>query len=270
MGKGTRLDVLYQDEWLVAVNKPAGLLVHRSRIDAGNHLAALQLVRNQLGRRVYPLHRLDKPTAGVLLFALSSDAARQVMPLFEAGAVKKTYLAVARGWLQGDGRIDYPLREEQDKIADALANPDKAAQAAITDYECLATTELAIPVGRYDTARYTLLRLHPRTGRRHQLRRHLKHIFHPLVGDTTHGDGAHNRLFRARFDCRRLLLHAASIEFHHPLSEERVAVTAPLDAEYERVLRELGWAEVAGQYGAGIIEPPTSESKTASTVRQET
>ena len=236
-----RMEILYQDECMVAVHKPSGLLVHRSLIDRRETRFALQLVRDQIGRRVYPVHRLDKPTSGTLLFALDPETARRLTAQFTAGAVEKTYLAVTRGHTDESGVIDYALREELDRIADARADPDKAPQTAVTHYRRLATVELPHAVGRYATARYSLLALTPRTGRKHQLRRHLKHIFHPIVGDTTHGDGRHNRFFRERLDCHRLLLAATGLALEHPHSGAALSIEAPLAADFRRVLATLGW-----------------------------
>jgi len=229
------LDVLYRDEQLIAINKPSGLLVHRSMIDRHETRFALQMVRDQIGQRVYPLHRLDKPTSGVLLFGLNAEVARQMGEVFSARETEKQYLAVVRGYTAADEVIDYPLREELDKMSDRRADQNKAAQPAITEYQRLATVELPLAVGRYSTARYSLINVSPKTGRKHQIRRHMKHIFHPIVGDTTHGDGRHNQLFRDAFDCQRLLLHASGLSFIHPESGEPVSIDAPLDEPFSRI-----------------------------------
>ena len=229
----TPLTILYQDEYFVAIDKPAGMLVHRTWIAEEAAEYAMQRLRDQLGRRVYIIHRLDRPTSGVLLFALGSDAARRMCALFEARAVTKRYLAVVRGWTDEAGTIDYPLREEK----------HKEPQQAITDYRRLATVELDIPVGRYPKARYSLVEAWPRTGRMHQLRKHFAHIFHPLVGDTTHGEGRHNRLFREHFGVERLLLVAAELRFIHPYSGEATTIAAPLPDELAQLYRRFGWPE---------------------------
>jgi tRNA pseudouridine65 synthase len=238
------MQILYHDDCLVAVNKPAGLLVHRSAVDRRETRFAMQLLRDQIGRRVYPVHRLDRPTSGVLLFALDSDTAREVSGQFCAGAVGKTYLAVVRGYTDQAALIDYPLREQQDRMTDARADPDKPAQPALTGYRRLATVELPYPVGRYAGARYSLLEVEPKTGRKHQIRRHLKHIFHPVVGDTTHGDGKHNRLFRDRLDCHRLLLAATRLELSHPQTGAALRIEAPLQGDFQNLIQRLGWSEV--------------------------
>lgn len=238
---GAELPILYRDEFLVAINKPAGLLVHRSNIDRHETRFAVQLLRDQLEQKVFPVHRLDKPTAGVLVFALNPEVARKMMNVFIADSVEKTYLAVVRGYCPEQAIIDYPLQEQLDKMTDRLARQDKAAQPAITYYQRLATVELPFAVGRYSSSRYSLLQLSPKTGRKHQLRRHLKHIFHPIIGDTTHGDGKQNDFFRQQFNCHRLLLASTQLNFPHPMSGEILKIQAPLDADFCRIMTELGW-----------------------------
>lgn len=230
------LPILYHDDLLVAVNKPAGLLVHRSFIDRRERIYAMQMLRDQLGQRVYPLHRLDKATSGVLLFALDRDTARYMTAAFTAGRVAKHYLAVVRGFTAEAGRIDHPLPEPQDRLSDHRGDRPRPARTALTDYQRLETIELPHPVGRYATARYSLIRAVPVTGRMHQIRRHLKHIFHPVIGDTTYGDGRQNAFFRTRFSCDRLLLHARELAFRHPVTGESVSVRASLDDAFSSVL----------------------------------
>lgn len=250
MAGSDTLPIVYRDEHLVAVEKPAGLLVHRSEIDRRETRFALQLVRDQLGRRVWPVHRLDRPTSGLLLLALDVETARRLTAAFTARAVEKRYLAVVRGHPDGSGRIDYPLVEVLDRFGDRLVSPDRPPQPAVTDYRRLATVELPEPVGRYATARYALLELTPLTGRKHQLRRHLKHIFHPIVGDTTYGDGRHNRFFRTRFGCARLLLAATRLTFDHPHTGMRMDLAAGPGADFRAVTDALGWsADVAAARG---------------------
>jgi len=219
--------------------------VHRSAIDRHETRYALQMTRDLLGRRVYPVHRLDKPTAGILLFALDVDMARRLTGVFAAGGVEKLYTAVVRGHTAGWGVIDYALVEEADPMTDALAQPDKPAQPALTHYRRLATTELPFPVGRYASCRYSWLAISPKTGRKHQIRRHMKHIFHPVVGDTSHGDGRHNQFFRGHFGCHRLLLAAIRLRFVHPATGAGLALTAPLDPEFRAILAGLGWNPAA-------------------------
>ena len=230
------LEILYQDDCLVAVNKPSGLLVHRSPIDKHETDFALQIVRDQIGKYVYPIHRLDKPTSGVLLFALESETAKVMSEYFRANAVHKEYLAVVRGYTREEETVDYPLKQMLDTKEQKLRGITKEAQEAQTRYRRLATVELPYAVSRYPVARYSLVRLFPHTGRKHQLRRHMKHIFHPIVGDTKHGRGEHNKLFREKFDCHRLLLHAEKMTFPHPLTGEQIIIEADVDEMFQKIV----------------------------------
>ena len=240
------LEILYQDTAVVAINKPSGLLVHRSPIDKHETRFAIQLTRDQIGQHVFPVHRLDKPTSGVLLFALSSDTARQLTEQFTAKQVAKNYQAIVRGHLADSGVIDYALQVQWDKMTDSQSDPDKPAQDAVTHYECLARTELPFPVGRYDSVRYSWVSLSPQTGRKHQLRRHLKHIFHPIVGDTSHGDGKHNSFLRDQFGLQRLMLHANRLSLKHPVSGEPLEIEAPLGEDFKLMLEQLALVKPPG------------------------
>lgn len=231
-----QLRMLYRDEYLVAVHKPAGLLVHRTVIDADERRFCVQMLRDQIGQPVYPCHRLDKPTSGVLLFALDKDTLRSVNAAFSEGHVGKVYQAVVRGWINQPGKLDYPLRplEEEARYGD----PD-AARSAVTSYAPLKWYSVPETVGRYSSARYSLVKLSPETGRPHQLRRHLAHLRHPIVGDTRHGDGSQNRFFREYFDCHRLLLTALSLSLDHPATGERLLIESAPDNCFDAVLRKL-------------------------------
>ena len=233
------LEILFQDESLVAINKPSGLLVHRSPIDQYETRFAMQMTRDQIGQHVFPVHRLDKPTSGVLLFALSSEVASLLTKQFTATTVNKTYWAVVRGYTNDNGVVDSDLQEEWDKMTDSLVDKDKAAQSAITHYNRLATTELPYPVGRYETARYSLVSLQPKTGRKHQLRRHMKRIFHPIVGDTSHGDGKQNAFLREQFGLARLMLHARSMGLKHPVTGEDLLIEARVSEDFVSILKLL-------------------------------
>ena len=244
-------EVIYRDEQLVAINKPSGLLVHRSPIDRHETRFALQQVRDQLGQRVYPVHRLDKPTSGVLLFGLSPDSARALSAQFADRSVGKEYLAVLRGHCPEAGCIDYPLREESDRMAlggpasggPAPRSPSqpRSPQQALTRYRRLATVEIPVAVERYPQTRYCLVSLRPETGRRHQLRRHMKHLGYPVIGDAKHGKGVHNRFFQARYNCHRLLLACVGLELVHPSTGVPLRLAAALDEPFWRVLQAFGW-----------------------------
>lgn len=232
------LSILYQDEYIVAVNKPAGMLVHRSWLDRHETRFVMQTLRDQIGQLVYPIHRLDRPTSGVLLFALSSEIANLLCQQFEQNQVQKSYLAIVRGYVQKvgeQGQIDYPLKPQLDKIADKFSQ-EKDPQPAQTDYQVLAQTELPYGVGRYSSSRFSLLRLMPKTGRKHQIRRHLKHIFHPILGDTQYGDLHQNRAFASYVGCSRLLLHAEQLCFVHPVSKAEIRLQAPLDQDWQKAV----------------------------------
>ncbi|WP_439136445.1 tRNA pseudouridine(65) synthase TruC, partial [Pseudomaricurvus sp.] len=214
------LPVIYRDEHLFVVNKPSGLLVHRSEIDRHETRFALQIARDQIGQRVYPVHRLDKPTSGVLIFALSPDAARTLSRAIEDKQVRKTYHAVVRGYAPENGYIDHALKEELDKYTDKQARQDKPPQSAQTHFRRLATIELPVEIERYPQSRYSLVECFPETGRKHQIRRHMKHINHPIIGDAKHGRGRHNRYFSSELDAGRLLLHASDMQTPHPETGE--------------------------------------------------
>lgn len=230
-------EVLYQDNDLIVINKPEGWLVHRSWLDKHETVVVMQTLRDQIGQHVYPIHRLDRPTSGVLIFALSSEIARLLSEQFASNKIEKTYHAIVRGYVDGEAVIDYPLVEELDKIADKFANKDKPAQEAITFYKGLSKIELLIEVGKYKTARYSFVELKPQTGRKHQLRRHLKHIFHPIIGDSKHGDLHQNRAFSHYFDVKRLMLHASSVKIIHPITLKPITIHAKLSDDWLKILK---------------------------------
>ncbi len=229
------LPILYQDEHLVAINKPHGLLVHRSPIASDASEFAVQLLRNQLGQRVYPVHRLDRKTSGLLLFALDEATNASVQGLFATGQVHKEYLAIVRGYTEDIFEIDYPLQREEGPRGQGTL------QEAFTRGKTLGRTELPIPFGRHASSRYSLVELAPTTGRMHQLRKHMAHIFHPIIGDRPHGCNKQNRFFKEQFGLTSMLLHARLLTFTHPVQEREVSLTAPLSAEFEQMKRELGF-----------------------------
>lgn len=232
---GNPLRVLYRDDWLLAVHKPADLLVHRSPIDRHETRFALQYARQlNHGEHVYPVHRLDRPTSGVLVFARDPDTARKLGLKMMAGGFRKTYLAMVRGWPQPQGVIDHPLREEpEDRRQKGQPQP---VREAVTRYRTLATTEIPVAIEGYPSSRYAVVELQPETGRKHQLRRHMKHISHPIIGDANHGRGRHNRYFASRFGEGRLMLAATTLTFPHPASDENITIEAAPEASFMRVL----------------------------------
>lgn len=233
------LPVLYQDEHLVVIDKPAGLLVHRSRIAVDAREFALQMLRDQIGCPVFPIHRIDRPTSGVLVFALSSEIAKLLCQQFNDRTIEKTYEAIVRGHPPASGRTDEPLKEKLDKTTDSLADQNKPAQSAITEFETIESWTVPFSTGKYPQSRYSLVSARPLTGRKHQLRRHFNHLAYPIVGDTTYGDRRHNRLFREQFGVKRLLLVAKTMTFEHPVSGETIEVAAERGAEFENAIEQL-------------------------------
>lgn len=229
------LPILYRDEHLVLIHKPAGWLVHRTGLDAGETRFVVQTLRDQLGQRVYPVHRLDKGTSGVLAMALTSDVARLLVQAFERHEVRKSYLAMVRGWPADQFEVDHALKPDD-------APEDAPAQSAQTRFECVATLSLPIPVDRYPSTRVAWVRAEPLTGRRHQIRRHLKHVSHPIIGDATHGKGAHNRWWAEHLGHQRLWLHAQSLTLRHPITGQMMQVQSdlcqPFNQDWQALLTE--------------------------------
>ena len=176
-----------------------------------------------------------------MLFGLNSDVARALTEQFASQSIDKTYFAIVRGYTDDAGLIDYALKEKLDPIADKLADQDKDAQSAQTEYQTLATFELPHSVGRYLTARYSLVKLAPKTGRKHQLRRHMAHISHPIVGDTTHGDGKHNKFVRQIYAFNGLALTCNQMVLDHPVTGERINVKTHFDDRMTKLLASWGW-----------------------------
>lgn len=231
------LDILYQDDHLVAVHKPSGLLVHRSMLDRHETRFALQMVRDQTGRHVHTVHRLDKGTSGVLLFAFQRETAAALASAFELRDVDKRYLAIVRGHPPESGTIDHPLQRKDEEAGSERS--DGPVQEAVTRFTRLECFELPVCVDRYPTSRYALLELRPETGRRHQLRRHMKHISHPIIGDTTWGKGRHNRMLAERYGIARQLLACVGLSFRHPAGGQPISIDCPLDADFLHILSGL-------------------------------
>ena len=225
------LPVLHVDAALAVVDKPAGLMVHDSKLARGETDFAADRLRAQFGKPVYLVHRLDRATSGCLLLAFDRDTASALGKTLMSGDFDKHYLAVCRGWPEESFVVDHPLDGGPGK-------PEK--KPALTRFTRLACGELDLPGSGFDTSRYALLRCEPQSGRFRQIRRHLKHVSHHLIGDTSHGDGRHNRNFRM-LGVHRMLLHAWRLGFRHPVSGERLTVAAPLDAQWRKVLERFGW-----------------------------
>jgi len=227
------LEILYEDESIVAINKPHGLLVHRSSIARDTSEFALQILRDQLGKTVYPAHRLDRKTGGVLLFSLNKETDQYLQKSFQEHQIDKKYLAVLRGFAPEKGLIDYPLKKENGTI-----------QEAQTSFRLLAKSELDIPFGKFPTSRYSLVEANPLTGRMHQLRRHFAHIFYPIIGDRPHGCNKQNKFWKENYQMDTMLLHASELTFKHPLSGETVHVKSTIQSDFQKVLGILNIHEL--------------------------
>lgn len=224
------LDIIYQDEHLVAINKPHGLLVHRSSMASDAKEFALQVLRDQLNRRVSPVHRLDRKTGGLLLFAFEKDVEIAMHKQFQEGQVQKKYKAILRGYAPDHLDIDYPL-----------TNDNGVVQESFTSFVTLARAELDVAFGKHPTSRYSLVEATPTTGRMHQLRKHFAHIFYPIIGDRKHGCNKQNRFFKEQWEMTTMLLHASSLSFKHPVSGETLHMEAPLHDEFERMMELMKW-----------------------------
>lgn len=240
----TPFTILYEDEWLVAIDKPAGILVHRTGISE-DKVFVLQLLRDQLGgQRIYTTHRLDRGTSGVLVFAKSTEAARHLGEQFMGKTVQKSYWTMVRGWLHEPGTIDYALADKE---------TGKGHLDAVTHYTPLGRSEIDAPIGlRYKTARFSLVEACPETGRRHQIRKHFAHINHPVIGDVRHGDVKQNKYFRDVFHFKRMMLHACWIRFDHPETGAPITIQAKAGEDF---LQGLKLAALDGIVQA-VTNPP--------------
>ena len=226
------LEILYQDSGLIAINKPHGLLVHKTAIAADTNVFAVQLLRDQIGVKVYPVHRLDRKTGGILLFALNEELNSLIQQQFAQGAVQKRYHAIVRGFTEDYMEIDYPLKRD-----------DGVVQKAFTAFRTLQRVEVNFSIGKHATSRYSLVELTPTTGRMHQLRKHMAHIFHPIIGDRPHGCNKQNKFFKDQFDMITMHLHATELEFVHPLTQQSIHIKSKYQPEFERMLELAGFSQ---------------------------
>jgi tRNA pseudouridine65 synthase len=227
------LDIIFEDEHLVIIDKPAGLLVHRTRQAFGEDENALIQLRDQIGSWVSPVHRLDRATSGLLLFAKNEEILPALKAKFMDREVQKTYLTISRGIPQEkEGLIDHPLTSER----------SNRPQEAQTRFRVFAECEIPFnSTGRYPTSRYSLIEVDLLTGRTHQIRRHLAHIRHYIIGDKKHGDNKQNIFFERQFGLKNLLLHAWKLSFDHPLSLEKISLSCPPPVHFRTIMQELGW-----------------------------
>lgn len=221
------LEIIYEDDDLVAINKPHGLLVHRSSIAADVEEFALQILRKQLGDEyyLYPIHRLDRKTSGVLLFGKHSEIVPIMKKQFDNRSIKKVYKAIVRGWLSGEALIDYPVKNDRGN-----------AKEAISTYVSEALFEIPLAHGKFETSRYSLINLEPKTGRWHQLRQHMNHLRHPILGDRPHGCSKQNRLWKSTYGMTKMMLWAKEMTFTHPRKNSTIHIEAKASDEWNRVL----------------------------------
>jgi len=219
------LEVIYHDDYVIAINKPHGLLVHQSSIARDAKEFALQLLRDQVGKHVSPVHRLDRKTSGILLFAFDKESEVALHQQFMNAETDKKYLTILRGFTPDNMEIDYPLAKENGSMQDAF-----------TAFKTLQRAEVDIAFGKHSTSRYSLVEATPKTGRMHQLRRHFSHILHPIIGDRTHGCNKQNKFFLEQWNMTTMLLHASALSFTHPKTSERIHLQADLHDEFKRVI----------------------------------
>ncbi|MBB2147679.1 pseudouridine synthase [Pedobacter gandavensis] len=224
------LEIVYQDDYLIAINKPHGLLVHRSSIASDATEFALQMLRDQINKYVSPVHRLDRKTSGLLLFAFDKETEIAMHQQFQNAQVEKKYLAVLRGYAPDQLDIDYPLAKENGNM-----------QEAFTAFVTLQRAELDVALGKHPTSRYSLVEATPTTGRMHQLRRHFAHIFYPIIGDRKHGCNKQNKFFKEQWEMTTMLLHASELKFEHPVTKETIHLKADVQDEFKRVMELMNW-----------------------------
>ena len=225
------IEILFQDDYILAVHKPNNMLVHHSVMANNQHeeKSLVQLLNNELGSKFYPIHRLDRKTSGIILFAKQKEFVKSFQDLFINNQIQKTYYGLVRGFISGEGKIDSPVKGRD-------ANVHKEA---LTYYKLLETFEIPIKVGPYDFSRYSLVELQPKTGRLHQLRIHMNKISHPLIGDPKYGDRFHNRMFKEKFKNKAMFLHAKTLVFTHPFTDIQHYLETDFPDNWKLVLKKL-------------------------------
>lgn len=218
----TQLEIVFENDDIIAINKPHGLLVHKTNIAKDAKEFAIQKLRDQVGYKVYPAHRIDRKTSGILLFSKSKKSDIAIQALFREKKIEKSYLAIVRGFLPEINQIDYAIGEKKKKDA-------------LTHLQLLSHNEIPVPFGKFRTSRYSLIRLYPITGRHHQLRKHMAHIFHPIIGDRPHGCNKQNKLWKEHFGIQNMMLHAEKLKFI--FNDETILITASLSNSFNKGLQ---------------------------------
>ena len=239
------LTILYEDEHFIAVDKPQGLFVHRTNLDRTQRDSVVQRLKSHTGIQASPIHRLDRPTSGVLLLGRNADAVRLTNTLFADRKVHKRYIALVRGFVSDDGVIDYPLKHKT----------RQNTQSAQTRWRVIARGELPLATPPHPTSRFSLVSVYPKTGRWHQIRRHFAHLRHPIIGDTSHGDSHQNRILRTQVTSARLFLHASELSFPHPYKPQSTCtITSPAPPSFQALLSLFGWSDAVFKSESG--SPP--------------
>jgi tRNA pseudouridine65 synthase len=227
------IEIVFEDDYIVAVNKPNNFLVHQSHYARNiTEITLLEKLQQQFGFPLYPVHRLDRKTSGIILLLKNKEFIPQFQELFTNNTIHKTYYAIVRGFAPETGKIDTPVKNDDTGVY----------KDALTNYKTISSIELDIPVTPYEKSRYSLLKLMPETGRMHQLRKHLNKINHPIVGDYKYGDRFHNRMFETEFNCNYLFLHAYQIEFTHPLTHQKMCFTADFPLDWLLIFNVFNWS----------------------------
>jgi tRNA pseudouridine65 synthase len=226
------IEIIYEDDTLVVVNKPNNFLIHQSHYARNiKEPTLLEFLEKQLGLPLYPVHRLDRKTSGIILLVKNKSAVAEFQDLFTSNSIQKKYYAIVRGFAEDSGTIDTPVKNDDTGVY----------KEAVTNYTSLNTVELDIPVHPYEKSRYSLLELIPATGRMHQLRKHMNKINRPIVGDYKYGDRFHNRNFEQNFNCHYLFLHAFSLKFNHPTTQQQLMFKASFPLDWQRIADEFDW-----------------------------
>jgi len=226
------IEIIFEDDYIVVVNKPNNFIIHESHYARNiRETTLLDFLKQQLGFQVYPAHRLDRKTSGVILLLKKKEHVSQFQSLFTANSIHKTYYAIVRGFSPKSGIIDSPVKNDDTDIY----------KTALTKYTTTYNIELDIPVHPYNSSRYSLIKLKPETGRMHQLRKHLNKISHPIVGDYKYGDRFHNRMFETELNCIYMFLHAYQLEFTHPITNEKLKLKANFPTDWKMLFHKFNW-----------------------------
>ncbi|MBL4669076.1 MAG: pseudouridine synthase [Flavobacteriales bacterium] len=226
------IEIIFEDEYLIVVNKPNNVIIHESHYARNiKETTLLKFLEQQLGYPVYPVHRLDRKTSGIILLLKEKENVNQFQTLFTSNKIQKTYYAIVRGFSKEKGIIDSPVKNDDTGIY----------KEALTNYTSVNNIEIDIPVHPYTKSRYSLIKLMPETGRMHQLRKHLNKINHPIVGDYKYGDRFHNRMFETEFNCIYMFLHAFQLDFTHPITTENLILKANFPTDWQMLFQKFNW-----------------------------